>query len=95
MLGIEESVACYSVPDYCLNSPGLEFGDHLEEDAMKHVLMYLERRKSRMIRGLHVINGELPDFCLCSVSWLGRCGAGFFTYYKTGDEKIEAVVDGL
>ena len=87
---IAEGVPRYMGSDWSFNYGGLKLGDHPAKDWMLKYKAYLDKREEAAeIKGVHVLNGAFME--AVHAPFLGFVDAlnAKFTYYGTGDEKLE------
>jgi len=87
---IEEKVPRYIASDWSLDFRGLKLGDHPSKDPMKLVQAYLEEKESEgKIKGVHILNGAFMEVIWAPFGGRVNVKDDSFSYYGTGDEKIE------
>lgn len=87
---IAEGVSRYIASDYTFDYRPLEFGDYPAKDPQKHVHQYLEeKKKTEKIRGVHILNGAFMEFVWGPLLGFINAAEATFSYYGTGDEKLD------
>jgi len=87
---IAEAVPRYIASDWCMDFRGLAFGDHPAKNPMKAVHAYLDERESEgEIKQVHILTAGFMEFYWASFLGYVDAEKGEFTYYGTGDEKLD------
>lgn len=87
---IDEKVPRYIASDWSLDFRNVKLGDLPPKDPMKHVQAYLEEKENNgKIKGVHVLNGAFTEIIWAPFSGWVNAKDGVFSYYGTGDEKLE------
>ena len=87
---ILESVPRYIASDWCMDFRGLPLGGHPAKDPMKIVYAYLEEKESEgMIKAVHILTGGFMEFFFASFLGYVDAEKGEFTYYGTGEERLD------
>lgn len=87
---IAEAVPRYIASDWCMDFRGLALGDHPAKDPMKLVHAYLEEKESEgKIKQVHILTGGFMEFFWASFLGYVDAEKAEFTYYGTGDEKLD------
>ncbi|KAF2163962.1 hypothetical protein M409DRAFT_57066 [Zasmidium cellare ATCC 36951] len=88
---IAEKVPRYIGSDYSFDFRGLKKGDHPAKDFALEYNAYLEENeKEGKIKGVHILNGGFTEVIFSPfLGWFNGEGNGKFTYFGTGDEKLD------
>ncbi|KAK4499353.1 hypothetical protein PRZ48_009866 [Zasmidium cellare] len=88
---IAEKVPRYIGSDYSLDFRGLKKGDHPGKDFAIEYTEYLEEKeKEGKVKGVHILNGGFTEMVFAPfLGWFSAEGNGKFTYFGTGDEKLD------